>query len=411
MTTRRNANGEGTAYQRKDGRWEASAYVLAPGGTRRRISVYAATRRDAVALLREKIAASTRGMPTRTRIPTLADYLTWWLTDVEAHRVRPSTLELLRSTVDVHLIPGLGRRPLDKLTTADVRTFVTSLQTTCQCCAQHKERRRSQPRCCAIGQCCGQRLAPTTVHRIYQVLVAALGHAVREEYLHRNVAALVQVPSDRDGHKPRALTLEQAKALLEAASDHRLFALVHLALLTGMRRGELLGLRWQDIDLDAGTLTIHQTLQRLVGHGIIFTPPKTPTSQRTVALTETAVETLEHHRRRQNRERAAARARWHESGLVFTARNGKPLDPYSLAEIFDRFRTIAGLPHFRLHDLRHTTATLLGEAGTELHITSSVLGHAHLNTTADIYSEIRPATQRAALTTLEQALSKEPNEP
>jgi integrase len=272
MTARRNANGEGTVYQRKDGRWEASAYVLAPGGTRRRISVYAATRRDAVALLREKITASTRGMPTRTRIPTLADYLTWWLTDVEAHRVRPSTLELLHSTVNVHLIPGLGRRPLDKLTIADVRTFITSLQTTCQCCAQNKERRRAQPRCCAIGQCCGQHLAPTTIHRIHQVLVTALSHAIREEYLHRNVAALVKVPSGRDGHKPRALTLNQAKALLDAASDHRLFALVHLALLTGMRRGELLGLRWQDIDLDAGTLTIHQTLQRLVGRGIIFTP-------------------------------------------------------------------------------------------------------------------------------------------
>jgi integrase len=237
------------------------------------------------------------------------------------------------------------------------------------------------------------RLAPTTVHRIYQVLVAALSHAVREEYLHRNVAALVQVPTGRNGHKPRALTLDQAKALLEAASDHRLYALVHLALLTGMRRGELLGLRWADIDFDAGTLTIGQTLMRLVGTGITFAPPKTPASQRTIALTDSVLAGLHHHRRRQNRERALLGERWHESGLVFTARNGKPLDPYSLAPIFDRFRTIAALPHFRLHDLRHTTATLLGEAGTELHITSSVLGHAHLGTTADIYSNSRELHQ------------------
>lgn len=104
--------------------------------------------------------------------------------------------------------------------------------------------------------------------------------------------------------------------------------------------------------------------------------------------------------------RTFAGAKWHDSGLMFTARNGRPLDAYSLARVFDRFRTIAGLPHFRIHDLRHTTATLLGEADTELHITSSVLGHAHLNTTADIYSEIRPATQRAALVALDHALNK-----
>jgi integrase len=408
MTARRNANGEGTVYQRKDGRWEAKTYLLVPGGTRRRVSVYADTRREAQEKLAEKTAASRRGLPTRTRIPTLADYLNWWLTEVEAPRVRPSTLELLRSTVDVHLTPGLGRVQLDKLSIADVRRFVTKLQTTCQCCAQNKERRRHVPRCCAIGQCCGMRLAPTTVHRIYQVLVAALSHAVREEYLHRNVAALVQVPTGRDGRKPRALTLEQAKALLEAASDHRLYAMIHLALLTGMRRGELLGLRWDDIDFEEGTLTVTQTLQRLVNVGIIFTPPKTPTSHRTIALTDSVLAVLRHHQRRQNRERALLGARWQESGLVFTARNGKPIDPYSLAAIFDRFRTIAGLPHFRMHDLRHTTATLLGEAGNELHVISAVLGHAHLNTTADIYSEIRPATRRAALTALEQALGEQP---
>ncbi len=406
MTARRNANGEGTVYRRKDGRWEASAYILGPGGTRRRVSVYAATRREALALLAEKTATSRKGLPTRTRIPTLADYLTWWLTEIQAPRVRPSTLELLRSTVNVHLIPGLGRIQLDKLAVADVRRFVTKLQTTCQCCAQNKERRRHLPRCCAIGQCCQMRLAPTTVHRIYQTLAAALAHAVREEYLHRNVAALVHVPTGRDGHKPRALTLEQARALLEAASDHRLYALVHLALLTGMRRGELLGLRWNDIDFDAGTLTIGQTLQRLVGIGVTFAPPKTPTSKRTIALTDSALAVLRHHQRRQNRERTLLGPRWQDSGLVFTARNGKPLDPYSLARVFDRFQTIADLPRFRIHDLRHTTATLLGEAGTELHITSAVLGHAHLNTTADIYSEIRPATQRAALTALEHALNE-----
>ena len=143
-----------------------------------------------------------------------------------------------------------------------------------------------------------------------------------------------------------------------------------------MRRGELLGLRWQDVDFDAGTLTIGQTLQRLVGTGITFAPPKTPTSKRTVALTDSVLAVLRHHQRRQNRERALLGPRWQESGLVFTARNGKPLAPYSLARVFDRFRTIAGLPHFRIHDLRHATATLLREAGTELQITSAALDHA-----------------------------------
>ncbi|WP_169740027.1 site-specific integrase [Actinospica robiniae] len=163
-----------------------------------------------------------------------------------------------------------------QLSIADVRRFVTRLQTTCQCCAQSKERRRKQSQCCAIGTCFGQYLAPTTVHRIYQVLVAALNHAVREECLHRNVAALVKVPTGHDGHtdpehsastKPMPSWMPPAITASTPLST---------SLPPGMRRCELLSLRWQDIDLDAGTLTIHQTLQRLVGAGNIFTPPRTP---------------------------------------------------------------------------------------------------------------------------------------
>ena len=175
------ANGDGTVYQRKDGRWEAAGYVLAAGDTRKRIHVYGTTRKDALAQLTEKIATSNRGVPAPSAQGSLGVFLTYWLETVAVHRLRENTHTRYTAVVRLYLLPGLGKKKLAKLTAKDVRTWLDQLRTTCQCCARGLDTTRDQPQCCAIGKCCRKRLSPLTLAYVHSVLKSALEHAVREE--------------------------------------------------------------------------------------------------------------------------------------------------------------------------------------------------------------------------------------
>ncbi|MCY0938382.1 site-specific integrase, partial [Streptomyces sp. H34-S4] len=261
------ANGDGTVYQRKDGRWEAAGYVLATGNTRKRIRVYGTTRTEALAKLTEKIAASNRGVPVPSAQGSVSAYLTYWLEAVAVHQLRENTHTRYTACVHQHLIPGLGKKKLAKLTAKDVRTWLNQLRTTCQCCARAIDARRDQPRCCAAGTCCSKRLSPLTLAYIHSVLKSALEHAVREEEITRNVARNVRTGTPRP-RRFEPLTAGEARQFLTTAQGHRLHALFELALHTGLRKGELLGLRWEDLDLTSGTGSIRRTLQRTSTGGL-----------------------------------------------------------------------------------------------------------------------------------------------
>ncbi|CAL9496653.1 hypothetical protein SUDANB37_03373 [Streptomyces sp. enrichment culture] len=191
------ANGEGTVYQRKDGRWEAAGYVLAANGTRKRVRVYGTTRREAADKLAEKLADSNRGLPVATADSTVGDYLTYWLGSVAVHRLRENTHTRYAGCVRLHLIPGLGTKKVTRLTAKDVRTFLDRLRTACQCCAHGLD--TEQKRCCAIGECCQKQLSALTVTYVHSVLKSALEHAVREDELPRNIARNVKTIT----HQPR----------------------------------------------------------------------------------------------------------------------------------------------------------------------------------------------------------------
>lgn len=178
------ANGDGTVYQRKDGRWEAAGYVLAAGDTRKRIHVYGTTRKEALALLTEKVAASNRGIAPPAQ-GSVAAFLTYWLETVAVHRLRENAHTRYTACVRLYLIPGLGKKKLAK----DVRTWLDQLRTTCQCCARGLDAARDQPQCCAAGNCCRKRLSPLTLAYVHSVLKSALEHAVREEEIPRTSPA------------------------------------------------------------------------------------------------------------------------------------------------------------------------------------------------------------------------------
>ncbi|OEJ96310.1 tyrosine-type recombinase/integrase [Streptomyces thermolilacinus] len=405
------ANGEGTIYQRKDGRWEAAGYVLAADGTHKRVRVYGTTRREAADKLAEKIADSNRSLPVATADSTVGDYLTYWLNGVAVHQLRENTHTRYATCIRLHLIPGLGTKKIARLTAKDVCTFLDRLRITCQCCTQGLDTERKA--CCAIGECCLKQLSSSTVTYVHSVLKSALEHAVREDELPCNIARNVKTAAPRP-RRFRPLTAAEARLFLNAARADRLYALYELALRTGLRKGELLGLHWEDLDLTTGTASIRRSLQRTRTGGLTHLPTKTRASERRIALPTECRHSLKEHRERQNKERETAASAWRDSGLVFTTPTGGPLDPANLTRRFRSFLDRAGLRRIRFHDLRHSTATLLLEQGVDLVVIKELLGHAHIGVTAGVYAHVRLRLQRQAIDTLGVALNPtdgDPNDP
>ncbi|WP_030238524.1 tyrosine-type recombinase/integrase [Streptomyces sp. NRRL S-350] len=409
---RSRANGDGTVYQRKDGRWEAAGYVLAPGDTRKRVRVYRGTRKEALAKLTEKIAASNLGVPVVSAQGSLGAFLTYWLENVAVHQLRETTHTRYTTCVTQYLIPGLGKRKLAKLAAKDIRSWLNGLRTVCQCCARGLDARRKpdaqagrQPRCCAIGKCCRKLLSPLTLAYIHSVLKSALEHAVREEEIPRNVARNVRTGTPRP-RRFEPLTADEARTFLTAAKGHRLHALFELALRTGLRKGELLGLRWEDLDLDASTASIRRTLQRTRTGGPTTLPTKTISSERRIALPVACVTSLREHRARQAREKQQAGAQWVDNGLVFSRPDGHPIEPATLTRHFKALLRRSRLRAIRFHDLRHSTATLLLEQGVELVVIKELLGHAHIGVTATVYAHVRLRLQRDAIDLLGRTLGE-----
>ncbi|MER7844183.1 tyrosine-type recombinase/integrase [Kitasatospora sp. NPDC096077] len=403
------ANGEGTIYQRRDGRWEAAGYVLATDSSRKRVRVYGTTRKEAADKLTDRIAASNQGRPVAAANSNVATYLGYWLDSVAVHRLRENTHTRFRTCIRLYVMPSLGRKKIAHLTAKDIRTWLDQLRTTCQCCARGLDNRQ---RCCAIDRCCGKRLSPLTVTYVHSVLKSALEHAVREDELPRNVARNIKTGTARP-RRFEPLTVAEARRFLASAEGHRLQALFELALRTGLRKGELLGLRWEDLDLDTGTASIRRTLQRTRTGGLTSLPTKTISSERRIAVPTECVHSLKRHRERQDRERIAARHAWKGSGYVFSTPDGSAIDPSNLTRLFTALCRTARLRRIRFHDLRHTAATLLLEQGVELVVIKELPGHAHIGITATVYAHVRLRLQRHAIDTLGNALraTEAPDEP
>lgn len=263
---------------------------------------------------------------------------------------------------------------------------------------------RDQPRCCAAGTCCSKRLSPLTLAYIHSVLKSALEHAVREEEITRNVARNVRTGTPRP-RRFEPLTADEARQFLAAVRNDRLFALYELALRAGLRKGELLGLQWKDLDLHNGTASIRRTLQRTQTGGLTALPTKTRASERRIALPSECIHSFKEHRAVQEGERKAAAEGWKDNGLVFRTSAGGPIDPANLNRSFHTLLERAGLRRIRFHDLRHSTATLLLEQGVELVVIKELLGHAHIGVTATVYAHVRLRLQRQAVETLSSTLA------
>lgn len=338
-------NGEGTISRRPDGRWMARASVGhdKKTGKLQRVTFYGKTRAEAAAKLNEALAFTSRGRSAPATKLTLGEWLIRWHETYSKPKVRQSTWEMYESLIRIHLVPGLGKMKLRDLRPEHLQRFYNEKL------ASGNVRREGG-------------LAPRTVHYMHAVLHSSLKQAVREGLVLRNVAEDVSPPRhERSEIKPPSS--EETARLLEAAKGHRLYLLFLLAWATGARRGELLGLRWQDIDLERRTMAIARTLHRTRAQGLVFTEPKTALSRRSIPLPKIACRELRAHKARQSEERLLIGAAYEDQGLVFATPDGKPMDPDNAARTFDALLKKAGLPHYRFHDLRHAFATRLLELG------------------------------------------------
>lgn len=376
MPPRRRSNGEGTIVKRADGRFQAAYYVLTPDGRRQRRYVYGRTWEECHDKLVDMKTKTAKGVPLAVKSWTVERYLAFWLSDVAGPRLRATTVAGYSMVVRVHLVPALGRKRLDRLSPQDVRTLLAA-------------KRRDG-------------LSVRMVQYIHAVLRNALQHALREELVARNVAKLVQVESP-DYDVGRGLTVAQARQLLSVVEPTRWYPLFVLALTLGLRRGELLGLRWSDVDPAAGTLTVRQNLVR-AGGKLIVQPPKTRKSRRTLPMPDLTVAALRRQRTAQTAERLRAGPAWADNDLVFATSLGTPIEPRNLSRFFHSVRERAGLGGVRLHDLRHTCITLLLSMGTPPHIVQAIAGHSHIDVTMTIYAHSALDDQTRALRGLGEAL-------
>jgi integrase len=373
---RKRGQGEGSIYKRADGRWAAAINLGYQDGKLKRKAFYGETREEVRGKLVAALSDQQKGLPVLTERQTLAQFLDKWLADVSRPSVRPKTYRFYCDHIRLHIKPALGKKRLEKLTPADVQHFVNN-------------KLKSG-------------LSPQSIRHIIATLRAALSIAVKWQLVYRNVAALVTLPRLQK-QEMKIFTPEQAKAFLEYVRGHRLEALFIMALTLGLRRGELLGLHWSDVDFDAATLRVNYALQRFDGK-LHLVEPKTEKSRRVLPLPSLLIDALRIHRTRQLEERLALGSNWQESGFVFASTIGTPMEPRNLNRTFDALLENAKLPKIRFHDMRHSCATMLLSQGVPQRTLMEILGHSQISLTMNTYSHVLPEMTRAAVSVMDAIL-------
>ncbi|MEV0187191.1 site-specific integrase [Kitasatospora purpeofusca] len=371
---KRNPNGAGTVTKRKDGRYQAAVYVPQPDGTSARKFVYGKTWDECDGKRKELVERAKQGIATPTRSAKLAEWLPYWLEHFIAADRKKTTHAKYETHVRRYLVPLLGTKGLESLSPRDVRTFLAKVT---------------------------KQSSAATAKESHRVLRSALSAACRDELIVRNVAMLVQPPrvTSRD-IKP--WTLAQTRTFLSAARADPLYAAFVLAIALGMRRGEIIGLRWSEVDLDHRVLVVREQVQRVRGE--LYADTTKSGKRRPVPLPRICVAALRWHRLRQDETRRAAGEDWQDTGYVFTTRTGRPVEPSNLYRSFVRVSKAAGVPAIRLHDTRHGCATLLVASGVPARVVMEILGHSQIGLTMNVYTHVAQDTQREALGNMDRLL-------
>lgn len=354
---------EGSISKRSNGTWRAQVLF---GG--KRINFSAKTRTECQQWLRKTLDQKDQGIGFEGRNILLGTFLQDWIS-TKGNALKPKTTLQYESLINGYIIPAIGRKKLFDLNLLLINRFYNSL----------------------IKRKVGTR----TIRYIHSVLHVALEQALRNGFLIRNPAHGAILP--RQDHKEtQVLNEDQVNQFLIAIKDSRLKTLYHLALSTGMRQGELLGLKWSDLDWNSATLRIRRQLQCIVGKGLVFGDLKTHSSLRTIKLGNYVLNELREQKLRQKTEIEWAGRQWKDNDLIFPTSIGTPVNSSNLVKDFKKILTRSGLPNIRFHDLRHTAATLMISHGVPVHVVSKILGHSNVSVTLNIYTHSNTDMQEQA---------------
>lgn len=374
---RHRGHGEGTIVQRSDGRWEAKIDLGYVNGKRTRKSFYGKTRKEVAAKLAKALREREQGLPVESERETVKSFLERWLEDTARPRLAPRTFESYEMICRVHLIPALGRIRLAKLTPQDVQRY--------------------------MNQKLAAGLSARTVAGHRAVLRKALNDALAWGIVARNAAELASPPK-QPKHERRYLTPDEAKYLLTAIQGHRLEPLVITALGLGLRQAEVLGLRWEDIDEEAGVVWPRMQVQRLRGQGLVLRELKSAKSATPLPLPDVVAAALRQQRKRVLEMRLAAGPAWREHGLVFPSEVGTPQEPRNVARAWDRLRRQIGMPWLGMHGLRHGFGSLLAARGVHPRVAMELMRHSQFSLTMEIYTHVAPELAREAVREIDRAL-------
>ncbi|MFJ1958269.1 tyrosine-type recombinase/integrase [Streptomyces microflavus] len=363
---RRNANGEGTIYRRKDGRYEGAVYVLTTSGTQKRVRVYGATRAEVHGKLTEAKAKDQQGIPAADKAWKLGDYLDYWLAEVVKPNRRPTTYELYEINVRLYIKPALGAVPLARLTVPLVQRF--------------------------LNQRLADGLSVRKVQMLRETLSPALTRAMREEIVSRNVAMLVELPGKQETDIV-PWTPQEIIRFVTAAGSHKWFPAFLLVALYGLRRAEAIGLRWQDIDFANKVIHVRQQVFRANGE-VQQGPVKTHAGRRDLPLLDAISARLIKHQ-----EEYGYLSQ--DTGLVFTTSTGRMIEPYNFTRAFQAILSRHSIRRIKLHHVRHTAATILKNLGIPARDVQLILGHSDIAITQQIYQHDTMDSRREALKLME----------
>ncbi len=371
---------KGTVRRRSKNSWEIRFDLpLGIDGKRRRQHLNVkGTKANAERRLRDLITQAEGGVPLDTSKQTVGAFLERWA-DTRASRVRQLTMYRYRNVLRLYVVPSLGDVRLTRLRPTEIESLYSSLTT--------------------------RGISARTIVQLHRILKRAFRQAVRWNLIPRNPLDFVDPPVYERKESP-TLDAEQLNVLLERTAEIRNGAAIYLGAVTGMRRGELAGVQWVDIDFDGPMVSVRRELVFVPGTGYLVTPPKSSKSRRAIDVTEYDVAVLRKHRALQIEERLKAGSAWRDEGWVFAKLDGNHINPNDLTKTFKSLREELGLPTVRLHDLRHTHATLLLQAGVHLKVVQERLGHSTIAITADTYSHVTAGMQKAAARQFADELQK-----
>ena len=377
---KKRANGEGNIRKRKDGRWEGRFTAGHDPATGKQIikSVLGKTQAEVKEKLKKALDDAQKVDFTKSGKYTVGIWMDEWFENVAKIKVRASSHQTYKGYIDNHIKPNIGNIPIEKLTTMDLQKFYRKLLTKGRV---ERIEAKDQPK----------GLSAKTVRNINQVISSAMDLAVAQKIIPANPTNACALPKI-EHQEMQTIPAEQLQAFLQEAKATGVYEMYYIELATGLRRGELLGLKWQDIDWKNGIIKVRRQVARVDGQ-IKEAPLKTKNSYRTVTISQQAIEVLKEQKKKTN------------DAYVFPSPNGGPISPDSVNNMLKRVLERAGIPKVRFHDLRHTCATIALQNGVDIKTVSGMLGHFSAGFTLDTYAHVTTSAQKEAAQTMENILN------